>query len=206
MKEVRIGKATVYILPIIHALKGEERKGREAFKKVKPDCLAIALPPEDIEMIGKIEESQDFEMSLQHQYYLLHLSNYGEVSLPPKDIMVAHELAKEEGINMEPLDVNDEEYADLLTRHVSIIALIRHSRKIKKMGRKRFRAKNAMEFVMEWDREINSIKGFREIEEIRLEKMAEKIAKLVKKYSRILAIFPYEKGDEIVKRLERYKK
>jgi len=206
MKEIRIGKGVVYLLPIIHALKGEEEKVREAFEKIKPDCIAMALPPEDLEMVDKLDKNQDFEMSLQHQYYLMHLSNYGEISLPPKDIIVAHKMAKEKGIEIKAVDVDDEEYAELLTQHVSLIALIRHSRKIKKMAKKKFRARNAEEFVVEWDREINSIKGFREIEEIRMERMVERISKLGEKHARILAIFPYEKYENMARRLERYKK
>jgi len=206
MKEVKIGKSRIYILPVIHALAGEEKKVEEAFKKIEPDCIAMALPPEDLEIIESMKENQDFEMSMQHQYYLMRLSQYGKISLPPEDIITAHKLARDNGVAIKPLDVDDGEYADLLTEHVSIIALIRHSRKIKKMRKRKFRATNAEEFVVEWDREINSIKGFREIEEIRMERMVENLVKLGKKHSRILAIFPYEKYDGVVKRLERYKK
>ena len=206
MKEVKIGKSRIYILPVIHALAGEEKKVEEAFKKIKPDCIAMALPPEDLEIIESMKENQDFEMSMQHQYYLMRLSQYGKISLPPEDIITAHKLARDNGVAIKPLDVDDGEYADLLTEHVSIIALIRHSRKIKKMRKRKFRATNAEEFVVEWDREINSIKGFRKIEEIRMERMVENLVKLGKKHSRILAIFPYEKYGEAIKGLERYKK
>ncbi|MCD6331277.1 MAG: hypothetical protein J7L80_03650, partial [Thermoplasmata archaeon] len=65
---------------------------------------------------------------------------------------------------------------------------------------------DAKEFVFEWDKEINSIKSFRKIEDIRERRMAENLAKLCKSYKKILAILPLEKLNGIENRLERYKK
>jgi len=206
MTEIKIKGSVIYILPVIHALKGEEKKVRAAFEKIKPDCIAIAIPPEDLEIIGKMDGKEEPEMSLQHQYYLLHLSSYGEISLPPRDIMLAHEMAMKKNIPLKAVDVDDMEYAELLTQHVSLISLIRHSRKIKKLGKRKFRARNAEEFVMEWDREVNSIKDFREMEEEREEKMISNIIKLCHDYKKILAIFPLEKYERMIFKLERYKK
>jgi len=205
MKEIKIKGSMIYILPVIHALQGEEKKVKDAFEKIKPDCVAIAIPPEDLEIIGRVD-GEEVEMSLQHQYYLLHLSTYGKISLPPRDITLAHEMAVEKNIPLKAIDVDDMEYAELLTQHVSLISLIRHSRKIKKLGKRKFKAKNAEEFVMEWEKEVNSIKDFREMEDKREEKMVDNLIKLCEEYRKILAIFPLEKYEKIVSRLERYKK
>lgn len=199
-------KNKLYLLPVIHGLSGEEIKVRNAFKKVNPDCIAIGIAPEDIEIMKKIKGDEEFDMSLQHQYYLMHLSRYGKISIPPSDIKTACEIAEENKIPIEAIDIDDEEYAELLTKNVSIFALLQHSRKIKKMGKKKFRATNAEEFVYEWDNEVNNIKSFRKIEEKREEKMFSNLIKLCKKYERILAIIPLEKHEKIASMLERYKK
>ncbi len=202
MKEITIEGRKLYLLPVIHGLVGEEEKVKKAFEDFSPDCIAIGISPEDIEIMGKIDDTEEYEISFQHQCYLMHLSNYGKISLPPLDIKVAYELAKKNKIPILAIDINDDEYADLLTQNVSIFSLIRHSRKIKKLAKKKFKAKNAKEFVMEWDREINSIKAFRKIEEIREERMTHNLIKLCKNYKKILAIIPFEKYDGIRKRLE----
>ena len=207
MEEISIKGSKLHILPIIYGLAGEEKKVKEAFEKIKPDCIAIGIPPEDIEIMAKINESkEEFEMSLQHQYYLMHLSKYGKVSLPPSDIKTAYEIAKEHNIPIKAIDIDDNEYAEILVDNVSIFALIRHSMKIKKLRRKKFKAKNAEEFVKEWQKEMQSIKSFRRLEEIRDKKMVENIVKLCKEFKKILAIIPFEKYDSLMLKLERYKK
>lgn len=206
MKEISIEEKRLLIIPVIHGLIGEEKKIKEAFNKFNPDCIAIGIPPEDIEIVGNIKDGDEFDMSLQHQYYLLHLSKYGKISLPPLDIKITHEISCKNNIPLHAIDIDDDEYADILTKNVSIFSLIRHSRKVKKLLNKKFKAKNAEEFVREWNKEINSIKAFRKLEEMREQRMVENIVSLSKRYKKILAIVPLEKYDGIVNKLERYKK
>jgi len=206
MKKIVIEKNKLHLLPVIHGLAGEDAKVRDAFEKVKPDCIAIGVAPEDIEIMSKIEGNEEFEISLQHQYYLMHLSKYGKISLPPPDLKTAHEIADKHKIPLKAIDIDDNEYADLLVENVSIFSLIRYSRKIKKLGRKQFKAKDAEEFVYEWEKEISSIKSFKKIEEIREERMVENIIRLCKEYKKILTIVPMEKYKNILLKLERYKK
>ena len=209
MEEISIKGSKLHLLPIIHGLVGEEKKVREAFERIKPDCIAIGIPPEDIEIMAKMEKEEskeELEISLQYQYYLMHLSKYGKVSLPPMDIKTAYEIAEENNIPIKAIDIDDNEYAELLVDNVSIFALIRHSMKLKKLRRKKFKAGNAKEFVKEWQKEMQSIKSFRRLEEIRDKKMVENIVKLCKEFKKILAIIPFEKYESLILKLERYKK
>ncbi len=206
MKEFQIHKGKVYLLPVIHGLVDESKKVENAFYKIHPECVAIGVAPEDIEIMEKIKGNEEFEMPLQHQYYLMHLSRYGKVSLPPPDIIAVHEISKKEKVPLHAIDIDDKTYADIFTENVSIFSLMRHSRKIKKLAKKEFSVSTPEEFVYEWDREINSIKSFRKIEEEREKKMAENIVKLCKKYRSILAVIPLERYEGVVNMLESYKK
>lgn len=205
MKEISIEGKRLLIVPIIYGLIGEEKKIKEAFNKFTPDCIAIGIPPEDIEIVGNIKDGE-FDLSLQHQYYLFHLSKYGKISLPPLDIKIAYEISCKNNIPLHAIDIDDNEYADILTKNVSIFSLIRHSRKVRKLLNKEFEAKNAEEFVREWNKEINSIGAFRRLEEMREQRMVENILSLSRRYKKILAIVPLEKYDGIMSKLERYKK
>ena len=206
MKEFSIHGSTIYLLPVIHGLAKEGEKVKNIFYKFHPECIAIGIAPEDIELIDKIKDTENVEMPLQHQYYLIHLSKYGEVSLPPSDILVANEISRKENIPLHAIDIDDETYADMLTENVSIFSLIRHSRKIKKLAQKEFSAKTAEEFVYELYNEINSIKSFKKIEEEREGRMAKAIIKLCGRYKKVLAVVPLEKYEGILKKLESYKK
>ena len=206
MKKVILEGSELVIIPVIHGLVGEEKKVQNALKNVKPDCIALGIPPEDIDIMKKIEGDEEFEMSLQHQYYLKHLSNYGEISLPPLDIKLAIDFSSNNDIPIMAIDINDDEYSELLTKNVSIFAIVKHSRKIKKIAKKKFKARNAEEFVFEWDKELSSIKPFRKIEEMREERNMKNLVSLCKQYKKILAIIPLEKFRGIIERLERYKR
>lgn len=202
MQEINVLGKKVYLLPVIHGLDGEGKRVEDAFYKIKPSCLAIGVPPEDIEMMDKIKGEKDFHLSLQHQYFLMNLAKYGKISLPPSDIKIACEISKKENVPLHAIDIDDEEYVDLLTKNVSLFSLLRHSRKIKKLSKKTFYAKNVEDFVFEWDEYINSIKSFRVIENERERRMAKNIFLLAQKYEKILAILPLERYEGVMKKLK----
>ena len=199
-EEIEIEGSKIIFLPVIHGLKEEGVRVEEAIKKFKPECIAIGISKEDIEAIKNYTNSM--EMPPQYEYYLFFLSNYGKVAVPPPDIKKAYELAMENKIEIAPIDVDDDEYADLLIKNVSIISLIRQGRKIKKLSKKSFKARNAREFVFEWDGYMTSIKSFKKIEEARERKMAENLNNLTKKCKKILAIIPLERYEGVIKKLK----
>ena len=204
MKKIEIEGCKIYMLPVIHGLVEEGEKVERAVKEVMPSCIAIGIANEDMEALKNYEEGRDIPP--QYEYYLAFLSNYGKVALPPPDIKTAYEISKLHDIEIHAIDVDDEEYADLLVKNVSLLSLIKHSRKIKKLRKKAFRAENARDFVFEWDEYMTSVKAFRKIEKAREKRMAENIKKLAEKHEKILAIIPLERFYGVVDILERYKK
>lgn len=202
MKKLKIDESYVYVVPVIHGLVEEGKKVEKAFDEVIPECIAIGISPEDIEAI----KNKDDEIPSQYEHYLANLSHYGKISIPPSDIKMAYEISVTKGIPLHAIDVDDDEYADLLIKNVSTISLIKYSRKIKKLGKKNFKARDAEEFIREWDEYMTSIKSFKKIEEAREEKMAENVKELCKKCKKMLVIVPMERYDGFIERLERYKK
>jgi hypothetical protein len=79
--------------------------------------------------------------------------------------------------------------------------LIRHSLRVKKLRRKKFKAETAQEFVLAWDREINKLKGFRNLETARENYMARELIRLSKKYSRILCIMEMQRAKGVIAKL-----
>jgi len=199
MKKLKIWGCTVYFLPVIHGLVEEGERVRKAIEDVMPSCIAIGISPEDIDALKNYDK--EMQIPPHYEYYLAYLSNYGKVSLPPPDIKVAYEFSKENNIDLKAIDIDDDEYSDLLVKNVSIISLIRHSRKIKKLRKKSFKAENAHDFVFEWDKYMLSVKAFRKIERAREKKMAENLCNLSKNYDKILAIIPLERFDGVINSL-----
>lgn len=201
---IEINGKKVYLLPIIRGLAGEGEKVKKLFYEINPDCIALTVADEDLKLIGK--KIDGASMPAEYQYYLIHLSEYGELSIPSQDIIFADEISKKEKVPLFAIDMNDDEYMEKFVEYISLFSLIRYSRKVKKLAKKKFNAKSAEEFVVMWDKEINSIKSFKKLEEERENTIVKKILNLCNKYEKLLVIVPLEKYESISKKLERYKK
>jgi pheromone shutdown protein TraB len=196
---IEINGKKVYLLPVIRGLAGEGEKVRRLFYEIKPDCIAITVADEDLNLIG--EKIENASMPAEYQYYLLHLSKYGELAIPSQDIIFADEISKKEKVPLYAVDMNDDEYMEKFVEYISLFSLIRYSRKIKRLAKKKFNAKNAEEFVVMWDKEMNSIKSFKRLEEERENTIVKKIVNLCNKYEKLLVIIPFEKNESISQKL-----
>jgi hypothetical protein len=120
--------------------------------------------------------------------------------------VLAHALAGELDIPVETIDINDEEYAEALTELVSLVSLMRHGRRVKRLSKRKPQAETAEDFVVAWDGYLNAVPGFRKLETLREEGMARRLHALCAAHRRILAILPLERYEGTVAALERYKK
>ncbi|MEM1514000.1 MAG: hypothetical protein QXW78_02815 [Candidatus Thermoplasmatota archaeon] len=201
---IEINGKKVYLLPVIRGLAGEGEKVKNLFYEINPDCIAITIADEDLKLVGKKIEATS--MPAEWQYYLIHLSRYGEITIPSQDITVADEISKKENVPLIAVDMNDDEYMEKFVEYISLFSLIRYSRKIKRLAKKKFNAKNAEEFVVMWEKELTAIKSFKRLEEEREDTIVKKILDLCNKYEKLLVIVPFEKYESISIKLERYKK
>jgi pheromone shutdown protein TraB len=101
--------------------------------------------------------------------------------------------------------MNDEKYADIFTKTVTTFHLIRHSFRVKRLRKRKFNSPDARSFVLDWDAQINKVKGYREIEEARERYIAENIMYLSKEHSRVLAVLELERLDGIYTKLKEMK-
>jgi pheromone shutdown protein TraB len=76
-----------------------------------------------------------------------------------------------------------------------------HSIRWRWLKKKNFKAETARDFVLAWDKAVNSMKGFRNLENKREEHMASQLTRLSKKYSSVLAILELERTEGILQRL-----
>jgi len=199
-----VDNCTIYLIGVIHGLEREGERVRAAFYDFRPDCIALGIPAEDIDTIKKfVQDGIEFDMLPEQKRFFEHLSRYGRTSVPPPDLLASYNISVEENIPLEPLDMNDEEYAEIFTKKVSLISFIRNSRRNKKLVRREFDAPTAEEFVDEWERRYNSMRQFKAIEKAREENMASCLLSLAGKYRRVLAVIPYQRFDSVVSFIEK---
>ncbi|UCE37813.1 MAG: hypothetical protein JSW00_00790 [Thermoplasmata archaeon] len=205
MKEIQLGTSKIYIPEIINGLTSETAKVNNAYKKVNPDVVAIQASEEELEGLKSVIEGEecDYFLSNYEEIYARRLASFGEVKVPPPCYETALKLCLDNETPIAAIDMGDIYYADVFCECISGWDLIRHSLRVKKMRRKRFRAKTPEEFVLEWDKEINKLKGFRHLEAKREEYMARELIRLAKEHERILSIIEMQRAEGVYKRIQK---
>ncbi len=205
--KLTMGTAKVYLLGTIKGLKSEEENVKKAFAIAKPEVIGLHISPDEISGLEATVGGEITEMGLSHyeEIYGVNLAKYGEIQIPPPSLVTAYRLARKHDKILAPLDMNDEKYADLFTKTVSTFHLIRHSFRVKRLRKRKFNSPDARSFVLEWDAQINKVKGYRKMEEAREQYMAENIALLAKEHTRFLAILELERLSGIFSKVKEMK-
>jgi hypothetical protein len=199
MRRIQIGTSKIYIPDIIIGLTSEIAKVSKVYNKVKPDVMALQISEEELEGLRSVVngEEHDYFLSNYEEIYARKLASFGEVKVPPPCYERALKLGMDNDVPIVPIDMDDVFYADVFCESISGWDLIHHSLRVKRLRRKRFKAKTAEEFIFEWDREINKLKGFRNLESKREEHMARELLRLSKKHDRILCIMEMQRAEGV---------
>jgi len=201
---IAVGRCRITVLPTVKGLVREKRKVREAIAGLGPEAVALPVSREGLKGLGAICKGSEPEIFLSHyeEIYALRLSRYGKVAVPPPSYTEAWAAASELNIPLVAIDMNEEDFANAFCDSVSTPGLVYHSIRWRWLRRKRFRgAATARQFVLAWDEAVNSLKGFRNLEDRREEHMARRLLALSGKYGTILAILELERMDGVLRRL-----
>jgi hypothetical protein len=203
MRKIQVGNSRIHIPGVINGLTSEEANVKKAYNKVKPDVVAMQISEAELDGLRQVTEGEEFDyfMSNYEQIYAKKLAAFGEVKVPPPCYESAMKLCLRDRIPVEAIDMDDLYFTDVFCENVSTRDLIRHSLRVKKLRRKKFKAETAEEFVLAWDREINKLKGFRNLETAREKYMARELLRLSKRYDRILCIMELQRSEGVIAHL-----
>lgn len=199
MRRIQAGTSKIFIPEIIIGLTSEIAKVSKVYNKIKPDVVAIQISKEELDGLRNVVngEEYDYFLSNYEEIYARKLASFGEVKVPPPCYERALKLCVDNDTPIAPIDMDDVYYADVFCESISGWDLIRHSLRVKRLRKKRFKAKTAEEFVLEWDRVINRLKGFRNLESKREEHMACELLRLAKEHDRILCIMEMQRAEGV---------
>jgi pheromone shutdown protein TraB len=207
MRKITIGTSKIFIPDVIIGLVSEADKVKGAYHKVKPDLVVIQTSEEQMKGLKKVVEGEEFDYFLSNyeEIYARKLAEFGEVKLPPPCYETAMNLCLENETPIEAIDMDDMLFADVYCENITGWDLYRHSFRIGRMKRKQFKAKSPEDFALKWDKEINKLKGFRNLEAKREEYMAREILRLAKEYERILCVLDIQRAEGVSKRVNEKK-
>lgn len=205
VKKLQVRGLELIVFGTVKGLVSERAKLREIFDKYNPDLFLLGISPEEYEGLHRyLKEPFEIEPDDYGVIYAKKLEKFGEVGLPVPTYLEAFALSKKHNVRMIPVDMPDEEYSELFTRKVDFLKIMRFDMRKRKVWKKNFEAQTPEEFAIKWDREINRIREFMEIERERERYMAKKILNVLEKekVNKSLFIVEIERMDGVIGHME----
>jgi hypothetical protein len=186
VERVAVEGGEVVLLPTVRGLVSEAQRVREAFAEGRPTVVALGASPEATAALLRFEPSPGLDLYEDlpdaELAYSARLQAYGEVALPPPDLMEAARLAKEAGVPLRGADLPEARYEDVFAAEVSAWGLLRYGRVQRKLVKRPPAAADARAFALAWDAAIRKVKGLDRVEKARESHMAQAARLLVREH------------------------
>ena len=203
LKLIKIKDKKIYLLGLIKGLTIERKTVLTAFRKLKPDVIALYISEPELVGLQSVLDGKTTQVPLSryeeaYAYKLAFYAHsdpkkYGEVQVPPPCLLKGLELGQKNNIPVVALDMDQHDFADTFVQNISTVNLLRHSFRFKKLAKKKFNVTTPEEFTFAWDKELTKLKGFRNLEYAREHHMARRLLELKDKFNCILAILELER-------------
>ncbi|MFW5953116.1 MAG: hypothetical protein ACOCSJ_03045 [Candidatus Natronoplasma sp.] len=168
-----------HILGVVKGLVSEAKRLEREVKKINFEVGGLPISREEKKGLKEFMERKDIETNVEpstpEKVYAEKLKRFGDVSLPPPSYTFFMNYCLENDIEIVALDMDEEHYTMAYCEHVTGIQWIHQALREKKLRRKKIEADDPVEFANEWDRFINKLKGFQELEAHREKVMAKNI-------------------------------
>jgi hypothetical protein len=202
MRSVEINGSRVHILGVVKGLVSEEKKVESAISELAPDAIGISVSKEQLAALRSKEVWDEYELSPLETAYKTLMQEFGEVRLPSPAFIKALDLAEYSKVPVIPIDMNDYDYTEAYCQKVGAVDLVREGAFSKSVKRRKFDGSSPESLVIDWDRQVNKAKGFRELEAQRETHMSLILKKMTSKYRNILALVDQERSEGVIQRLK----
>ena len=203
MISLRIGDCDLDIIPIIKGLVSETEKVKDALSMKDYETAGVSWGIEEIEAVRRRNEiTGDNETNDLDVVYLYKLKTFGDVGMPDPAFTYAVDHFSEKDVSVIPLDMSDDEFAEAYCREVSTLDFLKENRIVSKAMKREFDTSSPEAFIMEWDSLINEIKGYRKMNALKEEFIAQQILDITKYRKSALVLVDYERSERIISLLE----
>jgi hypothetical protein len=198
MQEVRLGEATVGLLPVVRGLPSDGGKVVRVLGTWHPGIVGLTVSPEELETLRTYQGGNLEPDTTEDEVYVAGLSAWEEPEMPPPCFVQAVREASAQHLRLEALDMDEETYADAYTTSVSTMELILQGRLENRLLKKRFNVSTPEEFAVAWDAEINRTVGFARLQKEREKFIAGRLRDLAQGPARILAVVEVERAKGVL--------
>ncbi len=201
MEEVRLGEATVSVLPVVRGLPSEADKVAESIGAWRPSIVALSVSPEELETLRRYGGGNLEPDTTEDEVYVAGLSVWEEPVMPPPCFTRAVREAVARHVRLEAVDMDEEAYADAYTACVSTVEIILQGRLESRLLKKRFHVSTPEDFAIAWDREINRTAGFARLQKERERFIAARLRGFAQGTARVLAVVEVERVNGVLAEL-----
>jgi len=200
----KLSNAELLFFGTVKGLVKERAELRARFNEFEPEVVLLGIAPEELKGLKKyLKEPFEIEPDDYEVIYAKKLEKYGEVGIPVPTYLEVFSILKDKDLEIVPLDMPDKEYTSLFVKKIDFFKIMRHDMRKRKIWKMSFEDSTPEDFVIHWDREVNRIKVFREIEQEREKYMAGKILEFVSKndYKKIIVVLELERMNGVLSKL-----
>ena len=197
MISLQVDGCKVDIIPTVNGLVSEVGRMEESFGDY--EAYAASLSIEGIQTLkNRANIDEEFDVSELDLVYIKHMERFGKVEIPSPAMYTFIVKVTAKGMNVIPLDMNDEDFTELYCETVKTSEFFREHRLAKKGMKAEFKSDTPEGLAKEWDGFVNKLKGYAKISELREEYMAEQIRDIARFKKSLLAIVEVERVDGLV--------
>jgi len=197
-------RTKIHIIDVVKGLNSEVDKVLDRIKSFDFDVGCIAISEGELEGL-KIMVKGNKELSIEpnapERIYAENLSEFGEVSLPPPSYVAFVKYCMEQDIKIIAVDMDEEHYTMAYCEHVSGTQWIMQSVREKRLKGKKFDCDDPRDFAIEWDKTINKLKGYQDLEEHRENVIAKNLVRVSKKGNG-LVLMEVERVEGVLKNMQ----
>lgn len=203
---LRVAGADVHLLGTIAGFVPDGERVRGAFAADRPEGVALGVPPEDVEGLRHLADEPSVEipeLDPQTQRLFEHLARFGATRVPSPDLEAAFALARDAGVPVEALDMDDETHSHVYIRKVGFFQAVRSGRVLRRILVADFaRHDDPYALATAWDAYQNQQAALQQVEAAREEHMARRLREVAAGKARLLAVLPVARLAGVVRRLE----
>lgn len=185
----------VMVLGTIAGFVPDAERVRAAIAATRPEVLALGVPKEDVTTLGHLATQGAAELVDPDPVtarFLEQLGTFGPTRVPSPDLEAAFAVATADGIPVEALDLDDDAHANVFTRKVGFMHVLRSNARTRRMVKRGLRdaPPDPYTFATAWDHELAATKAFRSVDGAREVWMAHRLRQVAQGKSTVLAIVP----------------
>ncbi|MFW5903845.1 MAG: hypothetical protein ACOCTK_00070 [Candidatus Saliniplasma sp.] len=204
MNTLKKNGTRVHLVDVVKGLNSDVEMILDRVNNLDFDVGCLAISDDELKGLRTMVEGDkeiNVEPNAPERIYAENLSKFGEVSLPPPSYVAFVKYCIEYKIKVIAVDMDEEHYTMAYCDHVSGTQWMLQSLREKRIKRKNFKNKTARDFAIEWDRTINKLKGYQELEKHRENVIAKNLVRVSKKGDS-LVLLEVERLDGVTEQMQ----